>query len=103
MMLRREVESARHAGRITGPADRAAGEAVRAFDPPADADIRFRAFASRAGPDIVPRGGAAAVVILEHVEVDAVIVLEPRPRVRAGAGEDAVGRAKPVAESVQVM
>ena len=60
---------------------------------------------SRAGPAQTSsqRRGPAAAVVFEDVEVDAVGVRELRPRVGPGAGQDAVRRAEPVAERVQVV
>ena len=47
--------------------------------------------------------GPQAVVVFEDVQVDAVLVRELRPRVGAGAGEDAGRVAEPVAERVEVV
>ncbi len=80
----REVERARRPGRVARPADRAAGQPVGPFDPPADADVAGRPLAGRAGPDVVPRRGPAPVVVLEDVQVDAVVVRELSSAGRAG-------------------
>src|SRR5205823_4423587 len=57
---RRVVECAGDARGISGPADRAAGHALGALDPPANADVRGSALPCWTGPDVVPGRGAYA-------------------------------------------
>src|SRR5207244_10350609 len=103
LLFGREVERTRRSRRVAWPTDGAAGEAVGPFDAPADADVTLRAFAGWAGPDVVPRRCPAAVVVFKDVEVDAIRVRKAGTWIRPRAGQNAVGRAEPVAERVEVM
>src|SRR5438552_1491646 len=98
-----EIERAWHPCRIARPTYGASGEAFRTFHSPTNADVAFTSRACRAGPNVVPRRGSTAIFVFEDVEVDAVAVRKTRARIRTRAGQDALRRAEPVAERVQMV
>src|SRR5581483_7172441 len=62
-----EGDRARSAVWITGPADGALRESIRAFDAPLDIGFQIVARAARSGPHVVPGRGQQAIRVFERV------------------------------------
>src|SRR5262245_52559383 len=101
--LSSEIQCARRACWIVWPADGATRGSLGSLNAPTNIDITPGTFSRRTSPDVVPRRGATAIIVLENVEINAVLVRELCTRIRPSARQHAARIAKPVAKCVQMM